>query len=116
MNPETKVHIENDGSVAVLRLEGDITSASKEALVGTYQGISKERYKRVLLDFSKVAYLNSSGIALVIEMLMTANRAGQKIQIFGLSPHFQKVFTMVGLTKYTALHPDEATAKAAFTD
>jgi anti-sigma B factor antagonist len=99
--------------ILVLRFTGDITSASKTVVLGTYEGIPKES-KRILLDFSKVEYLNSSGIALVIQMLIQAANAGQSIQSFGLSPHFQKVFTMVGITKYTKLHPDESTACAAF--
>jgi anti-anti-sigma regulatory factor len=59
-----------------------------------------------------VDYINSSGIALVIQMLMEANKNSQKIAAFGLTPHFQKVFTMVGITKYASLYPDEAAAKA----
>ncbi len=99
--------------IIVLRFSGDITSASKAAVLGTYQGLPAES-KRILLDLSKVDYINSSGIALIIQMLMQAGKAGQTIQTFGLSAHFQKVFTMVGMTKYTQLHPDEATAAAAF--
>ena len=114
MTLPTKVTLDNDGPLAILRFQGDITSASKDAVLGAYEKLSKNHAQNILLDFSKVAYLNSSGIALVIQMLMEANQSGQKVQIFGLTPHFQKVFTMVGLTKYTALHPDEVTAKAAF--
>jgi anti-sigma B factor antagonist len=101
------------GSVTVLRFAGDITSASKAAVLGTYQGMP-ESTKRILLDFSGVDYLNSSGIALIIQMMIAASKSGQSIQTFGLKPHFQKVFTMVGITKYTKLHPDETTACAAF--
>jgi anti-sigma B factor antagonist len=99
--------------ITVLRFAGDITSASKAAVLGTYQGIP-ESTKRILLDFSKVEYLNSSGIALVIQMMIAASKNSQMIQTFGLTPHFQKVFTMVGITKYTKLHADEKTACAAF--
>lgn len=99
--------------ILVLRFSGDITSSSKAAVLGTYQGLPREA-KRILLDFSKVEYLNSSGIALIIQMLMEAGKAGQSIQTFGLSSHFQKVFTMVGITKYAGLHPDESAACAAF--
>ena len=100
-------------SITVLRFSGDITSASQPAILGTYEGLP-EHVKRILLDFSKVEYLNSSGIALVIQMLIAASKRGQTIRTFGLSPHFQKVFTMVGITKYTSLHPDQASACAAF--
>jgi anti-sigma B factor antagonist len=37
----------------------------------------------------------------------------QKISAFGLSPHFNKVFTMVGITKYAGLFPDQSEALAA---
>jgi anti-anti-sigma factor len=99
--------------VTVLRFSGDITSASQAAVLGTYQGLPAA-IKRILLDFSKVEYLNSSGIALVIQMMIAAAKQGQTIHTFGLTPHFQKVFTMVGMTKYTTLHPDEKSACAAF--
>ena len=114
----TQVKVEtaqaNDGApITVLRFTGDITSASKAAVLGTFQGLPAET-KRVLLDFSGVDYLNSSGIAIIIQLMIAASKGGQKIQTFGLKPHFIKVFTMVGITRYTSLHPDEKTACAAF--
>ncbi|MGC9291889.1 MAG: STAS domain-containing protein [Acidobacteriaceae bacterium] len=117
--PDTRVKIEEvtcpDGlPVTVLRFIGDITSASEAVVLGTYEGLSPGASQRILLDFSKVEYINSSGIALIIQMLYAASNKAQAIQTFGLTPHFQKVFTMVGITKYTRLHPDEATACAAF--
>jgi anti-sigma B factor antagonist len=99
--------------ITAIRFGGDITSASKTAVLGTYQGLPATA-KRILLDFSGVDYLNSSGIALIIQMMIAANKSGQSIQTFGLKPHFQKVFAMVGITKYTTLHPNETTACAAF--
>ncbi|HTV06599.1 MAG TPA: STAS domain-containing protein [Acidobacteriaceae bacterium] len=102
--------------ITVMRFSGDITSASEAAILGTYQGIPPETNKRILLDFSKVEYINSSGIALIIQLMYAAGKNNQRIQTFGLSPHFQKVFTMVGITKYTRLHEDEASACAAFGD
>lgn len=108
----TKTKVEQSGDTAVLRWEGDITSASEDAVLGQYKKLSAETAK-VLLDFTKVGYLNSSGIALVIQVLMAANKASQKVVCFGLSAHFVKVFTMLGLAKYTTLHADEAAARAA---
>ncbi len=113
----TKVKVEQvvcaTGPVMVMRFSGDITSASQTAVLGTYQGLGDDA-SRILLDFSRVEYLNSSGIALVIQLMLAASKRGQTIQTFGLTPHFAKVFTMVGITKYTSLHPDENAACAAF--
>jgi anti-sigma B factor antagonist len=113
---ETKTSVDqiadgNGGRITVLRFTGDISSSSHDALLGIYQTVSKSQ--PVLLDFTKVDYINSSGIALVIQMLMEANKNEQKIAAFGLTPHFQKVFTMVGITKYASLYPDETAARTA---
>lgn len=99
--------------ITVVRFTGDVTSASKAAVLGTYQGLPPGT-KRILLDFSGVDYLNSSGIALVIQLMIAASKGGQSVQTFGLKPHFIKVFTMVGITKYTTLHADEQSARASF--
>jgi anti-anti-sigma factor len=97
----------------ILALSGDISSASKDAVLSAYHGLDGNA-SRVLLDFTGVDYINSSGIAIVIQMLLESSKtATQKVGIFGLSPHFQKVFTMVGINKYAALFPDESAALAA---
>ena len=118
MESVTKSHVEQLTSpaghaVTVLRFEGDIASTSKEALLGAYRSLPKETAKLILLDFTKVDYINSSGIALVIQLLIEASNAGQKVYAFGLSAHFTKVFTMVGITNYARLYPNQAEALAA---
>jgi anti-sigma B factor antagonist len=115
---ETKSRVEQIDSpaghpVIVLRFEGDIASTSKDAVLGTYQALPKDTAKLILLDFTGVEYINSSGIALIIQLLIEAAASGQKVYIFGLSPHFTKVFTMVGITKYAGLFPDQTAALAA---
>ena len=99
--------------VAILSFAGDISSASKDAILGAWHGLNSSASK-ILLDFTGVDYINSSGIAIIIQMLLEAQKTGsQSVGIFGLSAHFQKVFTMVGISKYAALHKDEAAALAA---
>jgi anti-sigma B factor antagonist len=115
---ETKSRIDqltspHGSPVAVLRFEGDIASTSKDAVIGAYQSLPKETTKLILLDFTGVDYINSSGIALVIQLMIEAANSGQKVYAFGLSPHFTKVFTMVGITKYAGLFPTQAEALAA---
>ncbi|HZZ41236.1 MAG TPA: STAS domain-containing protein [Acidobacteriaceae bacterium] len=115
MQTETRTTIDHISapsgqSVTVLRFSGDISSSSREAVLGAWQNVTSGP---VLLDFSKVDYINSSGIALVIQMLMEADKTGRKVAAFGLTPHFQKVFTMVGIAKYAGLYKDEATAAAS---
>ena len=95
---------------AVLAFSGDISSASKDAILEAYHGLGATATS-VLLDFTAVDYINSSGIAIIIQLLLEASKSGtRKVGIFGLSAHFQKVFTMVGINKYASLFPNEQAA------
>ena len=83
MQSETKARVEQLTSaaghpVAVLRFEGDMASTSKDAVIGTYQALPKASTPLVLLDFTKVDYINSSGIALVIQMMIEAANSDRK--------------------------------------
>lgn len=118
MQSETKSRVDQlttpaGHAVEVLRFTGDIASTSREAVLGTYQALSKDAARLILLDFTKVDYINSSGIALVIQLLIEASNAGQKVYAFGLSAHFTKVFTMVGITRYAQLFASEDEALKA---
>jgi anti-sigma B factor antagonist len=100
-------------AVTILALSGDISSISKDAIVDAYHGLGAAT-PIVLLDFTAVDYINSSGIAIIIQLLLEASKSGSRtIAIFGLSPHFRKVFTMVGINKYAKLFDEEAAALAA---
>jgi len=110
---ERKAAGASGAAVTILSFAGDISSASKDAILSAYHGLTGGASK-ILLDFSGVDYINSSGIAIIIQMLLEAGKAGtQSIGIYGLSAHFQKVFTMVGINKYAAMYKDEAAALAA---
>lgn len=98
--------------VSILAFSGDISSASKEAMLAAYHELGAD-VTRLLLDFTAVEYINSSGIAIIIQMLLEAQKSGSRsIGIFGLSAHFRKVFTMVGIGKYATLYDDEQAALA----
>lgn len=98
--------------VTVLAFAGDISSASRSTVLDSYHLLGPT-VKRILLDFQRVGYINSSGIATIIQLLLEAQKKpDQAIGIFGLSAHFLKVFTMVGVPKYADLSPDLQSALA----
>jgi anti-sigma B factor antagonist len=111
LKTETKFKVELEGPLAILRYEGDITSTSRDAVLGQYEALPAA-VTSILLDLGKVGYLNSSGIALIIQLLMDASQRGRKVRAFGLSAHFQKVFSMLGLSGYLTIDADETAARA----
>jgi anti-anti-sigma factor len=101
---KNQIVIEKRGEVILLDIKGDMTSASETVFNETYLAL-ENGVSKILLKFDPAAYINSGGIAVVIQMLAQTRRNKQLVGITGLSDHFQKIFKMVGITKFAAIYP-----------
>lgn len=106
MNQANQIKIEKHGAVALLDIEGDVTAFSETFLNQAYNDSKKFGTKKILIKFREDAYINSGGIAVLIQILAQTKRNNQEIGITGLSDHFKKVFHMVGITKFATIHPN----------
>ena len=95
-----QVKLELDSPLAVITMHGDLTHASEQRMQNTYEKICSAKAKYILFDFSKVDYINSAGMSVIITILTKAQDAGQELRACSLSEHFQKIFDMIGLLKY----------------
>jgi anti-anti-sigma factor len=95
-----EIHLENKGTVTVLDIKGDITAFSESSLGEAYKKASSDGAKKLLLKIEKEAYINSGGIAVLIQVLAQTRRNDQRVAIAGISEHFKKIFNMVGITKF----------------
>jgi anti-anti-sigma factor len=114
MNKDIEVSISKKDDVSILNIKGDVTATTGEAIEDAYQKVSIDGAKKILLYFDKDDYINSGGIAILIGVASESMKNEQKIRITGLSSHFQKIFHMVGLTKYTEIFPSEELALKDF--
>lgn len=67
----------------------------------------------VLVDLSQVTYIDSSGIAGLVEALQQARELGRSFDLVALSPQALRVFELARLDQVFAIHPDIDTALAA---
>jgi anti-anti-sigma factor len=88
----------------MLNIQGDITAFSEPFLNDAYKDANDQGAQKILLKFDKDAYINSGGIAVLIQILANTKRNNQQISITGLSDHFKKIFHMVGITKFAKIH------------
>ena len=114
MNKDIEVSISRKEDVSILNIQGDVTAISGETIEEAYQKVSTDGAKKILLYFDKDGYINSGGIAILIGIVSEGMKKEQKIRMTGLSGHFQKIFDMVGLTKYTEIFPTEELALKDF--
>ncbi len=114
MNKEIQVSLSQKDDVSILNVKGDVTAISGETIEEAYQKVSNAGAKKILFYFDQDGYINSGGIAILIGIASESRKNGQTIRITGLSSHFQKIFNMVGLTKYTEIFPTEELALKDF--
>jgi len=114
MNKEIQVSISQKDEVSILNIKGDVTAITGESIEAAYQKVTTAGTKKILLHFDQDGYINSGGIAILIGIASESRKSGQTVRITGLSGHFQKIFNMVGLTKYTEIFPSEELALKDF--
>jgi anti-sigma B factor antagonist len=111
----TVIELDQEGLAPVLRIEGDITSASEAELMAGYGLAVANGAKAVVLDFSKLEYMNSGGIGLLVTLLVRAQRGGRRLVATGLSEHYRQIFLLTRLDEAIEIHDDAAAAVAAAT-
>lgn len=97
---------------AVVVLSGTVNRAGKQGLEDAYEEATS-RPGRVLLDFTNVDYINSTGIAVIVGVLAMARAENREIGAFGLTDHYREVFNITRLADFMTIYDDEMAAVAA---
>ncbi|MBN1200517.1 MAG: hypothetical protein JXJ20_01555 [Anaerolineae bacterium] len=94
-------------SIGFLDFPRDVTAQTREAAYEAYSMLAQAKVRIIGLNFDASAYLNGAGIGLVISLVEDAIRAGCTVYAYGLSAHYRKVFSMVGLNGHVTLVTSE---------
>jgi anti-sigma B factor antagonist len=102
---------EEQGKI-VIALEGEIdlenASEVRKALLANLK-----HKKDLLIDLSAVTYIDSSGIASLVEGLQVARKQKNELSLVSVSPRALRVLELARLDKVFAIHADVAAALAA---
>src|SRR5688500_5905696 len=104
--------VRHDGKAALVDLIGEIDGLSEEALNSAYDEAERADPEVIVLNFEKVEYINSTGIALIVGLLARARRAHRRLVVYGLSDHYREIFTITRLSDFMEIAADEASALA----
>lgn len=98
----------------VLALTGELNSSASDVLAPAYgDAVSEGDPRTVVLDFSAVDYINSTGIALVVGVLARARSESRTMIAIGLSEHYREIFTITRLSDYMQMFADLDAVTAA---
>jgi anti-sigma B factor antagonist len=98
----------------ILDITGDIDLAHSPAMrKALLQEIKEKKTPKVFLNLEKVRYIDSSGIASLVEGLKASRDQGSRLILYGLSKTVREVMELSRLQKIFEIHDSEAQALAA---
>jgi anti-anti-sigma factor len=70
--------------------------------------------KKLLIDLSRVTYVDSATIGCFMDLYRQATAAGAALKLSGVQKRVETMLTMTGAHNFLELHPDEASAVRSF--
>jgi anti-anti-sigma factor len=101
---EFGAEVRHEGGGAVLDLTGNVSAGAEQKLLEVYAKTSGKPV--VILDFSNVDYINSTGIALIVGILARARAQSQPVSAAGLTEHYREIFEITRLSDFMTILAD----------
>ena len=95
---------------ATIDLRGEINSFAEVGMNEAYDEAVSDAPTRIILNFTNVDYINSTGIALIVGLMARARKARREMVVFGLSDHYVEIFEITRLADFMTIYPDEESA------
>jgi anti-sigma B factor antagonist len=100
-------------STSIIDIQGEINAFAEEPLMEAYSKAASNGTRSIVLNFSGLDYMNSSGIGLLVTLLIRANRQKQRLLAYGLSEHYQQIFELTRLNEAISIYKNETEAVTA---
>jgi anti-sigma B factor antagonist len=99
--------------VSVIDIKGELTAFAEGVLMQAYNQASDGRVRAIVLNFEGLEYMNSSGIGLLVTLLIRVNREKQRLLTYGLSEHYRNIFQITRLDDAITIYDSERAAVQA---
>ncbi len=99
--------------VCVVDIEEELTAFSEDVLMDAYNQASDGGARAIVLNFEGLDYMNSSGIGLLVTLLIRVNREKQRLLTYGLTDHYRNIFQITRLDDAIGIYESEEEAVRA---
>ncbi|MCL2399431.1 MAG: anti-sigma F factor antagonist [Defluviitaleaceae bacterium] len=94
------MHYKHSGKALYIQLEGEIdhhtTKGLKEKIARAFEPTD---CRQMIFDLSRVTFMDSSGIGMIIGRYKNAQERGGTVAITGMNPGIERIFQISGLAK-----------------
>jgi anti-anti-sigma factor len=111
MTPQSfSAHVRTENKRVVIDLQGEINAQADQALNQAYAEADNLIPDVIVLNFSNVDYINSTGIALIVGLLAQTRKTHRRLVVYGLSEHYVQIFQITRLSDFMDIFQDEVSA------
>ncbi|MEO5800808.1 MAG: STAS domain-containing protein [Gemmatimonadales bacterium] len=102
------------GGVTVVAVEGQLIVANRQDLKQLMQDALDQGERKFLLDFSKTAYIDSSGLGALVSISKKVREAGGDLRLAGLNEDLRSLFELTKLDTLFTISETPSEALAGF--
>jgi anti-sigma B factor antagonist len=99
------------GTTSVIDIAGNVTAACADLLTDAYTQASDQDTRAIVLNFSGLDSM-TSGIGLLVSLVVRARCQRQQLLACGLSEHYRQILALTRLDDSIGMYEDEAQALA----
>ena len=97
-----------DATTSIIDIQGEVSAFAEKVLMDAYQEASTPTTRNIILNFAGLEYMNSSGIGLLVTLLIRIKRQKQHLLAYGLSEHYRHIFEITRLNEAIAIYDSES--------
>jgi anti-sigma B factor antagonist len=109
-----QINQHEQNGILVFALEGRVDSTGASEMDQALQAAAADNQHKMVLDMSKVTYINSAGLRTLADILTQNRGAGGDLRLIALSPKVERVFKIIGFDKFFATYDTLEAALADF--
>jgi anti-sigma B factor antagonist len=99
-----KVSVQRVGDVAIVRASGELDLAGATPLRAAFRRVDGGT-RRVVLDFTRLEFIDSVGLTLTLREQRRATEAGREFIVAGAGPSILRVFRLAGIDEEVRFAP-----------
>ncbi len=109
-----EVKTKSEDSVTIIEIEGEVDLYSSPDLRKALLEMTKAQNKAILVDLEKVNYMDSSGVATLVEALQQVGKYEGKLKLANLRDAVKDVFELSRLDKVFDIYESVEDGKNSF--
>jgi anti-sigma B factor antagonist len=100
-------------TTSIIGVDGELDAAAEAALMDAHMLATALTTHIIILDCNRLNSLTSSGVGLIVTLLIRMHRRRQHLIVFALSEHDASIFIVTRLSEAVAIYDTETAALAA---